>query len=69
MSPPIGLLWLVPKQADPPGSLVTEGYRSKVASRRLGASGFVGLFLRDQSADALGQKRPVKRLLERIVEA
>src|ERR1700733_42540 len=37
-------------------------------SRWRRASGFVGLLLRDQTADPLCQERAVERLLERVVE-
>ena len=43
-------------------------YQELSGSLWLRASGLVGLLLRDQAADALGQERPVERLLERIVE-
>src|SRR5437016_4258225 len=51
------------------GSLVSEaGFRGDVGFPWLLASGFVGLLLRDQAADALGQQRPVKRFFKCVVK-
>ena len=55
-----GLLGLV--------GLSESASEAKSGSRWRFASGFVGLLLRDQTADALGQERTVERLLERVVE-